>query len=191
MWDLSWIHQGLLFAHLVAFAVAVSAVLREDLRLLGGGGIDASTLAATARTVSFALAALWSTGLAMIACEYCRDPDAFRLGAKLLAKLFVVVALTANGIALHLWVFPGLSRPAVRVGDPGWLPLVLGAVSTTSWLYASFIGASRLIAARMSLADFVVLYAGLLSAALAVAVFVVRPRLGRAPVRFGKDTPRP
>lgn len=72
MGNLSWIHQGLFFAHLVAFAIAVSAVLREDMRLLGGGGIDPSLLARTARTVSRSLAALWATGLAMIACECLR-----------------------------------------------------------------------------------------------------------------------
>ncbi len=180
MWQLSWIHQGLLFAHLVAFAVAVASVLREDLRLLAARGVSPSSLAATARIVGRALAVLWATGLAMIGCEYLRDPAAFTIGAKLAAKLLVVLALSANGLALHLLVFPSLARgPRPLRGDPGWLPLLLGAVSTTSWLYASFVGASRLVAARMTLRDFVLLYAALLFAGALGAMLVVRPRLSR------------
>ena len=44
----------------------------------------------------------------------------------------------------------------------------LGAFSTTSWLYAAFIGLSRLVAASMSLADFMALYGLLLLAAATV-----------------------
>ena len=180
MWPMSWLHQGLLFAHLVAFAVAVSAVLREDLRLCAGRAVFPSSLAATARIVGWALAALWASGLAMIGCEYLRDPAVFAVGPKLAAKLLVVVALTANGLALHTLVFPLLGRGSRPVrGDIGWLPLLLGAVSTTSWFYASFVGASRLVAARMTLRDFVLLYAASLVTGALVAVLVVRPRLLR------------
>jgi hypothetical protein len=59
------------------------------------------------------------------------------------------------------------------------LPVVLGAVSSASWLCASFIGASRLVAPAMSFADFIAVYAVLLAGAVAAALLYVRPRLAR------------
>ena len=59
------------------------------------------------------------------------------------------------------------------------MPVVLGAISTVSWLYASFIGVSRSIAPLMSFEDFVSIYGVLLTVAIVVALVVVRPRVER------------
>ena len=58
------------------------------------------------------------------------------------------------------------------------VPFVLGAISTASWLYASFIGVSRLIAPSMTLYGFMMGYALVVMSAIAVAlVLSVRARL--------------
>lgn len=174
--------QGVLFAHLVAFAIALSAVLREDAALIKARRIDLPRLAATARTLTTALAALWATGLALVAFDVGLDAQALAASPKLAAKLCVVSALTANGLALHYLAFPMLRRspPGQRFGLT--VPVVLGAVSTASWLYASFIGASRLVAPSMSFTDFMAIYGALLAGAIAVALLFVRVRLVRPPV---------
>jgi hypothetical protein len=56
------------------------------------------------------------------------------------------------------------------------LPVVLGATSSASWLYASFMG---VIAPAMSLVDFMALYLALLAMSIAAAMVFVRPRVAR------------
>ena len=54
---LTLIHQGVLFLHLAAFAIAFSAVLREDVALFKAQRIDLVRLTETARTLTGALIA--------------------------------------------------------------------------------------------------------------------------------------
>lgn len=172
---LSLTRQAVLFVHLVAFAVALGAVLREDAALLAARRIDLSRLESAARTLTAALAVLWASGLALVALDVGWDLRALALSPKLAAKLVVVAALSANGAALHALAFPALRTPHGRLA----LPLALGAVSTASWLYASFIGASRIVAPWLSFGDYMAAYALLVMAAIAVALFVIGPRFER------------
>jgi hypothetical protein len=174
------IHQAVLFTHLVAFAIAFSAVLREDIALLKARSIDLEALADTARTLTSALVALWLTGLALTAFDLGFDPRMLIVSPKPAAKLVVVTALTANGLALHALAFPMLRNP--RAGNRGavTVPVVLGAISSASWLCASFIGVSRLIAPAMHFEDFMAIYGVLLAGAISVALVFARARVARS-----------
>jgi hypothetical protein len=172
--------QGLLFVHLVAFAIALSAVLREDLAIIKAREIDLHRLAGTARAVTRALVILWATGLALVALDTGLNVHALTASSKLAAKVFVVSALTANGLALHALAFPLLSRPSPgRVASL--VPAVLGAISTASWLFASFVGVSRVIAPSLTFSDFMALYGVSLAGAIAIAVLFVLFRLWPLP----------
>jgi hypothetical protein len=173
------LRQAVLFAHTVAFAVALSAVLREDFAFLRARCIDPRRLADTARTLVYALGVLWVTGLALMGFDVGVDGRALVASPKLAAKLTVVMALTANGFALHALAFPILRGQRMPDRFGLCIPVVLGAISTASWLYASFIGVSRWIAPVMSFTDFMALYGLLLIAAVAVAILFVRPRVER------------
>jgi hypothetical protein len=166
-----------LFVHVVAFAIALSTVLRADAALMKARRLDADRLANTARIVTHALAALWATGLALVALDVGLDVTAFTASPKLAAKLLVVSALTVNGFALHAFVFPLLSQPRPR--DRVFVPVALGAISTASWLYATFLGVSRLIAPSMSFTAFIALYGVALTVGIVVALVYVRPRVER------------
>lgn len=170
------LHQGVLYGHVTAFAVAFSAVLREDLALLRARGLDLARLSRTARTLSLALAVLWLTGLGLLAFEFGTDLDRLVATPKPVAKLLVVTALTCNGLALHTWAFPGL-----RAGDRSTarLAVILGATSSVSWVYAAFMGVARIVAPSMSLADFMTVYVALLLAAIVGALLFIRPHLLR------------
>ena len=176
---LTLLHQGVLFAHLVTFAIALSTVLRADLGLLRARYLDTARLAATARRLAGALALLWLSGAALVAFDAGFDLQSWLASAKTTAKLLVVAALTANGLALHTLAFPRLRRTALRPAMRATLPLVLGAISTASWLFASFVGASRLIAPSMRLTDFLALYALVLVIAIGSALLFVRRRVER------------
>ena len=169
-----WLHQGVLFAHVIAFAITLSAVLREDLRWVLERRIDVARLRATMRTVSIGLAVLWATGLALWAFAAAASPLAWGLAPKLAAKLVVVCLLTLNGWALHTWAFPSLVAGAPAGRRPGRLPMVLGAFSSASWLFAAFLGVARPLSNVLSLSGFLALYAAGLSFALVVALRLSR-----------------
>jgi hypothetical protein len=173
------IHQLVLFAHLIAFAIAFSAVLREDLSMLKARHIDVQRLARTARTLTGALITLWVTGLGLMVFDLGWDARTLLVSPKPAAKLVVVLALTANGLALHTLAFPMLRSGRAQQRGAATVPVVLGAISSASWLGASFIGASRLIAPAMHFSDFMALYAALLVGAIGVALVFVRPRVAR------------
>src|SRR5438876_5518637 len=96
---------------------------------------------------------------------------------KLVTKLIVVGALTLNGIILHLVAFPLITGEVQNPKRAATITAVLGAVSTTSWLYASFVAVSRIVASYFSLYDFVLLYLLALTIAVSFAMLVVRRRL--------------
>ena len=171
--------QLLLYGHIIAFAVAIAEVLRADWRLLRRGSIDVAGLKTTSRLMAAMLALLWASGLALVYLKVGLDVAALLASPKMVAKLLVVTLLTVNGAVLHLLVFPRL-----RQGDPDpqtvRLATIFGAVSSASWLYASFVGVARIISTDMTLAMFLALYAGTVAAAIAVSMTLLRPRVAAA-----------
>jgi hypothetical protein len=167
--------QALLYGHIIAFALALSAVIKEDVHLLGAKRFDSDSLLSTAKLVKWLLLALWVTGVPMIIMEIGTDVSLLLDKPKLLAKLIVVGALTLNGILLHLVAFPMVTGKLQNPNTAATIATTLGAVSTTSWLYASFVAVSRFVA--LSLHDFVMLYLLALAIAVLFAILVVRNRL--------------
>ena len=98
---------------------------------------------------------------------------------KLMAKIVVVCVLTANGVLLHLVAFPILTQTAAQSQIGARIAATLGAVSTTSWLFASFLGTARFIAPYTSLHALLGLYFVALAGAVAFALVVVSRRLER------------
>jgi hypothetical protein len=102
---------ALLYAHLIAFAISLSAIARADWRLLSRGfaALDTAMLQSTTRVVVPGLIALLLTGAGIAAIDTGLQWAAILERPKLMAKLCVVSALLANGIALHALVFPQLA----------------------------------------------------------------------------------
>lgn len=169
------LRQGLLYAHLLAFALAIAEIARGDWRLLRQKE-DFAALQQTALLVSWALLALWITGLGLVGLETGFDLSVIAGKPKLVTKLVVVIALTGNGVLLHRLAFPLL---AGGLADSGTARLVaaLGAISTVSWLYAAFLGVGRIVAGAMTLNGFLALYGLALAAGIGCAVLVVAPLL--------------
>ena len=169
----------LLVGHLVAFALALSAVLRGDLLILFASRLHWNPLRAVSRQVLQALLLLAVTGAGLIWLDFGFEPQRMWASPKLLAKLSVVGLLLANAAVLHRLAFPALfsPRPAGR-STAAWISAA-GAVSTTSWLFATFLGVARPLARELGYAGFMALYAAALAASLGVALLWVRPRLRR------------
>jgi hypothetical protein len=171
--------QALVYGHIVAFALALATILKEDARFLRAKRIDSASLLASAKLVTWLLLALWATGVPMVIMDVGSDVSLLLGNAKLVAKLIVVTALTVNGILLHLVAFPMLTGRPKNPAKAATIAATLGALSMTSWLFAFLLGASRIVARYFSLYDFVFLYLVGLAIALAFAFLVVRGRLER------------
>ena len=169
--------QALLYGHIIAFALALTSIIKEDVRLLRAKRIDSASLHATAKSVKWLLLALWITGVPMVVMDVKADLSLLLASPKLLAKLIVVVALTANGFVLHFVGFPLITGRAQDPNRAATIAATLGAVSTTSWLYASFVAVSRIVAPYFSVYDFVLLYLLALAVAVSFAILVVRGRV--------------
>lgn len=174
------VRQLLLFAHLIAFAFALVTVLREDVALLKASRIDASHLAAASHNIVLLLTLLWLTGVALIGLDIGFDVNALIAKPKLAAKVTVAVLLTLNGMLLHRLAFPLLTADEPSPAKAAVVGSILGAVSSVTWVYVSFLGASRLIAPAMTFSRFIGLYLLSVMVGVAMSMFVVRPRLERA-----------
>jgi len=167
------LHQLLLFVHIIVFALAMSEVLYGDLHLLRSRTLDPDWLHQVSRRVFVLLGLLWLTGASLVAMSAEAKPHIFITNSKLAMKVLVVTILTLNGLLLHSVAVPMMLRGA-RVAA---IACLLGAISTGSWLYASFVGVSRIIAPEMTLLMYVSLYAVVLFGGAGIALVFVRQHL--------------
>ncbi|HLM52709.1 MAG TPA: hypothetical protein VK325_03740, partial [Pseudoxanthomonas sp.] len=133
---------ALLYSHLLLCAFTLQRVLSEDWRLLVSQ-VDATRLKDTLLVMPFLLAGLWVTGLAIAAIDTHLSWAEFAAKPKLQAKLVCLCVLTANGWALHHKVFKRLSNPRRIDAKTALVFGGLGAISTSSWLFAAFLGIAR------------------------------------------------
>ena len=165
--------------HVLALAIGLGIVLREDWRLLNSRTFNIEGLSDSARLVGGALAVLWVTGLALIAIDTSFEFSQLMANPKLVAKITVVVLLTVNGVLLHRWALPILNgQRAARAEDVTPLALV-GALSGSSWLYAAFLGVARPFAEVWHYADFMAYFGLMLVGSTLFALYYVRPRMSR------------
>lgn len=163
------IYQFLVFFHLAAFAWALALVIKEDYHFVKTKKVDTKQLAASAHSLVYLLAGLWGSGIILIAMKVGTDFNALLGNSKLMAKITVVSILTLNGYFLHHKAFPQLMRKCV---ETPMAIVIMGAISSTSWMAASMIGACRTLAPYMSYGDFVglyilaIIYAGLIGYAV-------------------------
>ncbi|MBX3687656.1 MAG: hypothetical protein KF909_16085 [Rhodocyclaceae bacterium] len=169
--------QLLLFGHVLIFAFAIVTVLREDFALFRARRIEPVALEATGRTMSWLLALLWISGGSLILLDSGMDLALLATKSKLATKLTVVSLLTVNGLLLHWVAFPMMTRPQRLPGLAAGVCATLGAISSVTWVYASFVGVARLIAPSLSYAGFMDLYLAALAIGVATALIVVRPRI--------------
>ena len=155
----------LLYSHLILCALALAHVLKADLDIVTG---------------KFTREGLrWVTGLAIIYLDTGFDPAILAEKPKLLLKLMCVVVLTANGMVLHHISFPVL----IKAGPLStWESIFLactGALSTSHWLMAAFIGIARPLG-RIPIESLATFYGAICLATLLVSLMcsaTIRRRL--------------
>lgn len=167
-------HQLLVFIHLFVFAFSVVEVIKKDVNLIVRNKFSLEDIRSTARLLTGLLAVLWITGLTLIYISIGWDLQALLSNSKLMAKITVVLILTINGIALHFIAFPLMARPRLY---SGLICSILGSISAVSWVFASFIGAARIMAPELSYTEFMASYLVGLAVALGIAILFAKNRI--------------
>lgn len=168
-----------LYIHVVAFAIALGCVLREDAKLISSRPLDLLALQAASRIVASALAVLWASGFAIIILDNGGDFLAIGSNAKLLAKLVIVCALTINGLGLHLVAFPRLRNPSADAASAARVAAALGAISATSWAFATLLGISKDLPRLLTFGGLILIYCLTLACGICAATILVAPILRR------------
>lgn len=180
------------YAHLLAACVSVGILILQD-SALAKSRCKAMTPAAikdlikAADIMFVALVVLWITGLSLVLLGYLENPQQYLMNEKLWAKFTVVSVLTLNGILLHFFSFP---RVTCRQGLLGISKLeqnlvaTTGAISTTSWLFACYLGIARPWNYSASYEFVMCIYAGLIIGAVVVAWEVLRILRGSSEPRL-------
>jgi hypothetical protein len=140
----------IVYFHLIATCIAVGSLLIKDLELLFLKGRplfprEKTGLIHTAQVIFLSLCALWVSGLLLVVVGLLENPQ-YLANEKLWAKVTVVCLLTLNGVLLHFYSFPRVVSHQGLVGLSGseqTLVMFSGAVSTSSWLFACFLGIAR------------------------------------------------
>ena len=171
------VQQIFLYGHVLLFALALAEVLRQDWRMLRADRLNFRELEEVAERVKWLLVLLWLTGVPLVGLSFDWDFSLLADNPKLLTKMIVVLALTLNGVMIHVAVLPMLKSRSVNFRYAAIVSCAVGAFSTISWLYASFVGVARLIAPQLSLVQFVGLYGILLAGGLAFALLILRRRM--------------
>lgn len=168
----------LIFLHLVALAFAAIAIGFGDYAIFRGEGVDHPLLEQASRSVCWTLATLWVTGLGALSVDASVNGlSSLGESPKLLAKLFVVIALTANGWLLHRFALGSIGRPSIKPQADAFRAAILGAASAVSWSYALFLGVAKAWSPLLGLAGFLGGYVLALAVGAAVSLRWVRPVL--------------
>lgn len=184
-----WLRISLIFCHLLACAFAISAVLRTDINIVLGK-FSREEIGRAASGISALLMALWVTGLAIIYIDTGFSPAILATKSKLLLKLLCVVTLTLNGMVLHQLSFPILTRDTGKITTKESILLVVtGALSTSHWMLAAFVGLSKPLG-RLPFFTLLEAYIVFVAAVVAVSLLFI-PLLSRVTLASTPKLPAP
>lgn len=177
----------IVYVHLLATAFALVELLKFDFQMLRKLNQPLSIAARKQLrrvrvTISLALAVLWVTGIGLVVSSALVAPDSTWANEKLWMKVITVLLLTLNGILVHRvasrWLAPGLvvsEMPPLQQQ----LLLVMGTVSTVSWLFAAFLGIARTWDNTARIEELLALYGTLLIGAIVVLNVLLAARPAR------------
>ncbi|MFN3988188.1 MAG: hypothetical protein ACK4KV_22085 [Rhodocyclaceae bacterium] len=168
----------LVFFHFVLSAYCLVSVVRTDWKILGSYSTPIAPelhreIVDTKAVMPHALAALWLTGLLIVAYGVYTDPG-YLDNQKLWFKLFVVAVLTLNGLLIHR--FAPAVRPGVVLaeldGKTAFQLNLIGVISSLSWVWACFVGTARAWNGTLSFSTILGFYLASLAAGISAALLL-------------------
>jgi hypothetical protein len=166
--EIEFTRMALVYAHLIACCVAIGMVFTSDiamvkqlLRANARERMDAAHLQDLQTTVSYALIALWVSGIAIVGLDASIKGWEYFANPKLQSKITIVVLLTINGFLLHRYVMPLMAHTGsllnMKFSDRS-MAIFSGAVSGVSWFYAAMLGVGRPLNWKYSLVQILAAY---------------------------------
>lgn len=160
--------MAVVYLHLIACCVAIGLVLTSDIAMVKQlfranphEKLDAKHLSSLQKTVSFALLALWVTGVGVISLDVSLKGLEYFSNPKLQAKIAIVCFLTLNGLILHNYVLPLMQKAGSLLKlsfNQRMVAIFAGALSGVSWFYAAMLGIGRPLNWKYSLFDILAAY---------------------------------
>ncbi len=166
----------LIYSHLLFFGTAISTVLWSDIHIMKGE-LDSVALKTVGRITTYLFMGLWITGLLITYMDTGFDPVVLAQKSKLLMKFTVVISLSINGLVLHYICFSILSDESLLSNSNAIILSICGALSTSHWLLAAFVGSATMLADFSYTALFIV-YCGICLFILLTAM-LISPKIQR------------
>ena len=192
----------MIMTHLLGLTIGLGGAAILDIVLcrlaLRGRAIqqtDADVIHVIAQLVSFALVALWISGIGFL-IQYWNETPELLANPKLYAKIAIVVVLTINGMVLHARVLPLLYRNIGRPLFDGlrakeqFLMIACGAISVMSWYTPFLLGIARELNRVVPASTILAVYAGLVVMAIATGQLLA-PALIRLSARRAANSAEP
>lgn len=180
-----WLRVLLIYCHVGICAFAITTVLKADFKILLSD-FCREDIGTDAKRISYLLAGLWISGLAIIYLDTGFSTEIMMTKSKLLLKLLCVLMLTLNGLMLHQVSFPVLTRASEASDSEAVMLAVTGALSTSHWLLAAFIGMSAPLG-QLPLHTLLQGYSLFLGSTILVSLTCV-PLINRVKSRAGPET---
>lgn len=174
-----------IFAHVIACAIALGLVLYMDISLFHHRKSELPPqLLRDLRTlpdwVYHALIGLWATGLAIVALGIQSKGLTYLDNPKLWVKILVVSTLTVNGVLLHKYVLPILSTTTNLVElakKQRFKMAIIAGVSSSSWLVSTYLGVARYMNGTLNFSTVFLFYVSVLSALVVICCWLLVPGL--------------
>lgn len=139
------IRSLLVFAHLIVFSIAIVLVITTDYSIVKYG-VELPTFHVRIRCVLTLFALLWITGLIMLFIDTGFHAETIISNSKLLIKIVCVFVMTFNGMLLHMVGLKLLAHEDSMSRKQAIILCIIGAISTTNWFLAGFIGSNNMLA---------------------------------------------
>lgn len=140
-----WTRLLLVYLHLLFCVFSLALVLSADWHIVRGN-FTRRSMQKTAHQTGLLLACLWITGALLLHHDTRLDLVMMAQMSKLQLKIAVVTALTINGVLLHFVSFPLASKRRRLTLGESLILSITGAISTSHWLLAAFVGMARPLA---------------------------------------------
>lgn len=166
-------HQFFIAIHLMFFVLAFALLVRGYRKMFVDKKIDLDETKKTSKIIALLLLGLWISGAYLIYMNSGFDVAKIKESPEMMAKLFVVLVLTANTFVLSGLVLPSLHNNANIKGRGSSLIAAVGAVNIVSWAYTAFIGATRVLAPTMTFNTYIELYGMFLALGTIISMFTI------------------
>lgn len=167
---MDYIRTILIFAHLMAFAFAITTLYKSDYKLFFKRPTN-DEIKAMGNHMLIYLIVLWITGLGVIYIDTAFSMEKILSAQKLLTKLSCVLVLTLNALVIHFFAFKKLAKETLNRMDMK-VMAISGAVSSASWTFAGFLGIAKPLVKHLSLSDFMSLYGLVVLTATTIAIII-------------------